>query len=928
MSFDVPAHASRSFSLKPVLSAWLRKGEDALQALGQRLGIDLIDDSHRAIRARFAGAEGALLDRLLQPQQVHIHEAVNGRFSMVLTCLCTSAELPEVQFLGLPIQVQIVTDRGHLSSRTGFVQAAERGAGDGDFIVVQLTAVDVLTLMDQHVTSRVFRDGSVLDIARELFDELLQRHPPLAFDHRLVQIDEARYPKRAQTLQLNEPSGRFLERLLRYEGISWIVRHPDSEDGPRQRLDLFDHTPVLDENPAGEVRHHGRLDGTEQRDSIIAWASRAQLVPGKVVRHSPDYQQAPGGHRAEAPLMPVLGETGCELAAALLHDERIEAPHAGHSREHHEQLTHRRAQHHELNAGSVIGTGDVRDFTAGTYITLTDHRQFDGVPREQREFVLTSVEHWGRNNLPKDLQMRAQALVSASAGLNGWNLRPAWAEPWPDRPYLNRFTAVPRSTGIVPEWQPQQHLPPTPPMSAVVLGGDDGSPVHCDPHGRVRVAIDGMRSGQDATAWVQWSSPWRGPLYGVQFLPRAGMRVRLGFMMGDPSKPCVEAVLSHAFDSPPVAFGGLGSLPHNKALSGIRTQEFGGMHFSQLCFDDTRAQVGFQLGSSWAHTGVRGGWVGSTRRDGQSKPRGIGLEARTDGQLAARGARGVYISAEAADAEDAPMLQRDVLLGVAQALQSIQQELGRLSQQHQAGGTEGRRLEQLVRRLQDWEHGSNTAPEASGGGAPMVAVSGPGGIALGSGEHLLLGAQTTVDAVSGADTRLSAGQELVLRAMQAISLFAHAQGLRLVAASGDVQVQAQQGSVAVTAGDDLVLTARRRIVIQAPEVQVIGQGAATQWGVGSIVEQASGAFAVKSADFVHSSGGDGLPQGLQMPASDLKTDEKYVLRLRGGGTPARRRYRIELDDGRVSEGVSDAQGRTQLAQADALRIASVVLLDD
>jgi type VI secretion system secreted protein VgrG len=52
-----------------------------------------------------------------------------------------------------------------------------------------------------------------------------------------------------------------------------------------------------------------------------------------------------------------------------------------------------------------------------------------------------------------------------------------------------------------------------------------------------------------------------------------------------------------------------------------------------------------------------------------------------------------------------------------------------------------------------------------------------------------------------------------------------------------------------------------------------------------------------------------------------------VLARRGSGRPhANQRYRIELDDGRTIEGVTDHQGHTELTQDMALKIARLILL--
>jgi type VI secretion system secreted protein VgrG len=68
---------------------------------------------------------------------------------------------------------------------------------------------------------------------------------------------------------------------------------------------------------------------------------------------------------------------------------------------------------------------------------------------------------------------------------------------------------------------------------------------------------------------------------------------------------------------------------------------------------------------------------------------------------------------------------------------------------------------------------------------------------------------------------------------------------------------------------------------------------------------------------------------VELPTSTMRTDERFVLARRGSGRPhAQQRYRIELDDGSVIEGVTDEQGRTALSQDMAMRIARLRIVKE
>jgi type VI secretion system secreted protein VgrG len=125
-------------------------------------------------------------------------------------------------------------------------------------------------------------------------------------------------------------------------------------------------------------------------------------------------------------------------------------------------------------------------------------------------------------------------------------------------------------------------------------------------------------------------------------------------------------------------------------------------------------------------------------------------------------------------------------------------------------------------------------------------------------------------------------------------------------------VQAHDGDIDLVAAQTIRLTAGTKVVIQAPEVEVISDGAATRWGGGSLFEQARGAYVIKSASFAHSSGGDGVPAGVKAPGSDLKFDQQVLMRWTGTNEPmANQRYRVQTASGAIFEGVTDANGLTQ-----------------
>ena len=425
----------------------------------------LLEQAQRAIRLRFGPCLDVLFEDVLLPQQLHVSEGICEGVTLELTCLSTDARLDPRALVGVPLEVQLVTDRGELRRWCVVLTQVRLGQSDGALTAVQLTGQDVLAVMEQRRSNRVFLDKSVLEVAHTVLGGWRSRFPALArcFDYRLHAIDEDRYPRRACTLQLHQSDAAFLRGLLAREGISWFIRAGDAGDHgtPVQEVVLFDDASRLPANAAGPVRYH-HSGGTEQRDAIELLSPTHTLVPGSVRRASWDHEMA----RVDVVVADAgadQGAAGNALAAAL-RDARIELSHAADSINDHDRLARVALDRHASRAQRLHGIGSVRDFCVGEYNRIDGHPQLDAAtafePR-RREFVIVRLQHWARSNLPKELAARAQALLDASMSpLDGW----VGAPPPHDRAerYVNRFTAVQRDAPLVPAWDPQSDLPAMP----------------------------------------------------------------------------------------------------------------------------------------------------------------------------------------------------------------------------------------------------------------------------------------------------------------------------------------------------------------------------------------------------------------------------------------------------------------------------------
>jgi type VI secretion system secreted protein VgrG len=900
---------------------------------------------HRQIGLRSAESS---LDELLLPQRVAGTESICGGIEYLIDCLSGAADLPLKELIGLPLEIQFVTDRGQQRRVCGIVTEARAGDSDGGLAAYRLVLHDVLAVMERRVNSRIFRYQNELEIVQILFDEWRQGSVVLAdaFEYELDPLfDVRRYPPREQTMQYNESDAAFVRRLLKRRGISWCVRpgrssHSSTEPAnqvPAHTLVLFDDATRLPQSAAGTVRYH-REDATDIRDVVTSWTGARKLQPGSSTRHSWDYKNPLGAQlmMTSARSRSDQGRYGNQVAASL-DDYRIEIPHAGNDAEDLWRLGLLRLERHDLETKCFYGEGCVRDFCAGQYFTLAGHPEIDTHPESEREFVITELSLTARNNLPKDLTVRAERLFPRAAQLAG--AEPAWAlsDDAVDGSGLVqvRFTAVRRGVPIVPAFDPRADLPHPTLQSAIVVGPQNEE-VHCDALGRVKIRFPGMRAADHEhahgagasdspgdSAWVRVASNWAGngpgnrQQFGAVSLPRVGTEVLVAFLGGDPDRPVIVCQVFNQRGEPP-ALSERGGLPGNRYQTGMRSRERGGQRGNQLRFDDTRGEISAQLASDHDASELNLGWLTHPRDNGAAEPRGEGAELRTEGRVAVRGKEGVLITAEASDKSGGTQMARAGLIGLTELMQSVVDEMARLAEQHAHDEKSTGPLEELVDKLKRWDAGSNIAPDTTGA-APIVAVTAPAGIILGSHSNVAVSSETKLDLVSGGDAAISAGRNLFMRAARGISAFAHAIGIKFVAGRGNITMEAHQGTVDIKSSGRISLISAEAIHIEAPSVRIVSQGAQTDWADGRIVQQSSGEQLFKAASIVRAGAGGGSPVAPGFVASDLQTDERLVLRHLQTREPIPgQRYIAHLEDGRTVEGTSDEHGRTALVQSDTL----------
>jgi type VI secretion system secreted protein VgrG len=339
--------------------------------------------------------------------------------------------------------------------------------------------------------------------------------------------------------------------------------------------------------------------------------------------------------------------------------------------------------------------------------------------------------------------------------------------------------------------------------------GPAGQNIWTDYLGRIKVQFPWDRLGthdQRSSCWVRVSSPWAGNQLGGIHIPRIGQEVLIEFLGNDPDLPVCTARLNNQNNQPPWA------LPGQSALSGYRSRELspeGGGNSAagrsnHLVMDDTVNEIQLQAASEHLWTSLSMGSITRIEDNaGRKDARGEGLELRTDGHAAFRSMRGTLITTYGRERARAHVKDMGEAVHRFTEARDQHETLASLGQQHhiQDAKEDQESVSEALRKVNDEIKGDERAapgtfpelarPHLVLASAAAIAATAASDLHLASGGHLAI--------TSGGHTSVSSGKSLLASAMEAIRLFAYNTGIRIFAAKGAVQVQAQDDMIELVA---------------------------------------------------------------------------------------------------------------------------------
>jgi type VI secretion system secreted protein VgrG len=791
----------------------------------------------------------------------------------------------------------------------GYVHTARRLGSDGGLTSYQLAFSCWLHFLRFRHDARIWQDVSVDEIITQVFNQ----HPQAQGAFRFALTTPVK--PRSFCVQY-ESDWNFVNRLMEAEG--WYGYFEQASDGKSHTLVVTDD---LDSFKAADPQtiNFYRADTKSEADAFVQWTGTRTLQSTSLVTSTFDYK-AP--RNSKGTNIPTMGNQGSLPTQAEVY--QYSGAYTYLEQDRGDVLSKTRMQEWESRAKRFYGVGSVRSIDVGRWFELAGHPEHDQDDEQSRQFAVIAVEWVIENNLPAtgstaDFPNSLKSRVSAlRAGYTPNDASPARAADGSDGFFMAMVEAQRRT---VPFRSPFEHMKPVMPAQTATVVGPSGEEVFTDDLNRVKVRMhwDRVNQGDEkASCWVRVSFPNAGENWGGVFVPRVGQEVLITYIDGDPDRPLITGRVYNKVATPHWHTQG--------QLSGYKSKELKGAGYNQLVLDDSTGQNRTQLFSSTNASQLNLGYLVAQNDNVRGQFRGTGFELATDSYGAIRTQKGLYISTFGRSGASGEQLDVTEARGQLSAGQQLLQATADTAKQHGAADMQAiDSLKTFTAATQSANTGGAASAGASAGtgaGAtaqangfsdPVLLIASPKGVGITTPTsiHMHAGENTTVSA--NQDFNLATGKSLVANAVERISLFAYKMGMKLIAASGKLEIQAQTDGIDMLASKGIKISSSTDSiqVSASKEILLTAGGGYIRISGGNIEIHAPGNVDIKGAQHAFSGPAryDGKPPAL--PTS-VGNDQQFVLKDQTtGNLMPFAPYRIEGADGSVlARGITDAEGKT------------------
>ncbi|MFP3565136.1 type VI secretion system Vgr family protein [Paraburkholderia sp. SIMBA_030] len=464
--------------------------------------------------------------------------------------------------------------------------------------------------------------------------------------------------------------------------------------------------------------------------------------------------------------------------------------------------------------------------------------------------------------------------------------------------YQNSYTAIPSHLiyrlPLLEETWPKVHGT----VSGRITSPDRYKLGYINNKGEYQVALDPDRDPRMAgltSCWMRLAKPFAGAKNtGFHFPLIDGTEVQIAFENGNPDCPFVAHVMHDGVNPDLITSDDRWmsrNAIHTQSNNTFQLEDFPGEEHVKVATEHGKSQLNL-------------GHIVDRAR----KKRGSGFELRTDMKGSVRAGEGLFLSAdqqEKAAGEQIDMKAAMNYLQIAVAQAQGLADLARVAQAEIADlKAENQWLKDNVEDLRK----------------AVLVLSAPAGIAAVTPERMSIAAGKDVNVSTAAGFNVSTVRNVVIAAGEVLSMFASKMGIKLFAARGKVQIQAQSDGMDIVSEQDMHLTsASGTLTANAANGVVIGGGGSAYIKVaGDNVEIGGAGNLILKIVELKKSG----PGSLSLPLpkfnqTALRHDDAFVLTDQLTGRPLLDRpYRVQLASGKIIEGVTNAKGETSITADD------------
>lgn len=789
---------------------------------------------------RLAFPRGDEPDAVLLPNRLTAHEEVSRCFRFEVELLSDDARIPLKAMMARMVTISVVREDGSLRYFNGYITEFRFLRTDGGFAFYHMVLEPWLAFARLRKDNVSFHGKSVIELT-----ELTFAHYHQADWHVVMTGDD---PRMTCANQYDETDYNHLHRRWEDLGLHyWYEHRADGHTlwlGDKSTLaQPIDPTGIDD---SGGIPFRDKA-GSLEDDGIREWSPVRRVGSGQTTLASFDYKN-PVAQRSSAESLNNQGD----VFPYEVYENTGSYGFRTHSDG--EKLAQQRMDERDANTQYFEARGNDRTVQPGRCFKLGGHFSADlqaarngEAPRgsiADRAYLILSVDHEASNNYQ--------------------------AGPGAPSQYENSFRCVRKDI----QWRPGRNhnsQPCTcPAIQTAIVVGPAGSDIHTDGYGRVKVQFHWDRLGnydENSSPWLRVMSPGAGSEFGNIRLPRVGEEVAVVYLDGNIDHPVILGALYNQTHMPPW------QLPEQQSLSGMRSRELqtgdGSGRGNHLVLDDTAGKIQAQLKSDHQCSQLSLGHI--TRIEdtsGRKDARGEGWELRTDGHGVARAAKGLLITTEARQAARGPLKDMGETCSRLNTAADQHRLLAEVAQKN--GGQDvvdnqesvATVLQAQNKEIEGSASGSGSFPELA---TPQLILSSPAGIASTTAQSTHIASDLNTAITTGKSVSVAAGEGFFASIRQTFRLFVQKAGIKLIAASGDIDLKALTDSFNVLAKLNIIQTSNRIVISAKEDIVINGGGSYVKFSAAGIEHGTSGTFVAHAASH-H------FDAAKSMAAPDLRSD--------------------------------------------------------